>query len=153
MNSILFTCIYWMNIMLNDSCARGTMLNRGQKGQVLFLLACVSKARNKDQRARLVHPRWPDGSKTTNAWQTSPFGEFLHTHRRTFSSSNGCGSRGLLASLWLLWARFNRVSWFPTDFICRLQAMNLGPFGKWNLYAKLESENFQLVKFLHEHKW
>lgn len=44
MNSILFTCIYWMNIMLNDSCARGTMLNRGQKGQVLFLLACLMAA-------------------------------------------------------------------------------------------------------------
>lgn len=44
MNSILFTCIYWMNIMLNDSCARGGMLNRGQKGQVLFLLACLMAA-------------------------------------------------------------------------------------------------------------
>lgn len=64
--------------MFNDSCARGTMLNRGQKGQVLFLLACLMAAvqikdRSKDQRARLVHPRWLDGSeRLLSAWQRFP---------------------------------------------------------------------------------
>lgn len=88
------------------------------------------------------------------------WGILAHT-QMAFFSSNSYVSRELLASLWLLWARFSRDSSFPIEFICRLQAqrlVNLGPlhvspFGKWNLYSKFNFETFHLVKFLHEHTW
>lgn len=42
--------------MLNDSCARGRMLNRGQKGQVLFLLACLMAAMKIKTGAKTTGP-------------------------------------------------------------------------------------------------
>lgn len=112
MNSILFTCFYWMNIMLNDSCARGTMLNRGQKGQVLFLLACLMAA----VEIKTKGPAWciqgdrvalKDCKRMT---EIPPLGEFLHMHETTSSFCNGHVSGEFPVRLCLLWARFHRDS-------------------------------------------